>query len=323
MKTFSAILRLKTPRKIFRRRRLKECFWFGLILLGFSFLMTFYRIYLYNLSLGYETCWKSTLMEKHNIEKSYHVDQLKSKDLFPRVVGYFPKQPIQGNQNYSKKLRVQCKFTVLDPNVQTYPSKRSLSPVGNRKAQMAIINDDDYYTYSVYDPDLNDSCQLKFDWQKKSLPNCNIIHEFDLASSFLSKNSGDKTKLNNRISLIGEGYWRSVFLFKEDELTVCSKKSKNSIFKSIRFKHEFSPRNLDRMRRDALIMERLTSSRYIIDIYAYCGTSTFSEYGEGKDIAAAIWPKSGSVNLSSIDKLRIGTYVFNEFLSLLYFDTIR
>jgi hypothetical protein len=97
------------------------------------------------------------------------------------------------------------------------------------------------------------------------------------------------------------------------------------VFKTMRYRHEFTPRNFNRMRREALIMERLTSSPFVINMYAFCGTSSISEYGDGKDIAAAIWPpdRSGEsfrsitlerqqterpTALSQLEKLHIGEF---------------
>jgi hypothetical protein len=48
--------------------------------------------------------------------------------------------------------------------------------------------------------------------------------------------------------------------------------------------HDWDHRNLERHRRDALTMERLTSSPYIISIYGHCGntvsiSNAFSVFG--------------------------------------------
>lgn len=313
-------------RRFYYHHRIKELLFLVLIFLGFSFSMTFYRIYMYNNSslVNDNNCHQSTtwMVEEHlGSSNNYYINSPKSTYSYPRVVGYFPKSSATTYNNFSLHdvLRIEYRFVSIDPNAESYPSKRILRPIGNRKAQLAIIDDDDYYTYNSLNPDLNETCQLKFDWQKKSSPNCNTLHEFDVATPFRTTSNNDDEKLKNRFSIISEGYWRSVFLVNEDgsvhqvqktnNRTKQTSNNNNVIFKSIRFSHEFSPRNLDRMRRDALIMEQLTSSSFVIDIYAFCGTSTFSEYGEGKDIASAIWPgKQRQANLSSIEKLHIGTF---------------
>jgi serine/threonine protein kinase len=42
--------------------------------------------------------------------------------------------------------------------------------------------------------------------------------------------------------------------------------------------HELNARNLDRHRREALVMDRLTSSPYISNLYGYCGTTVLTEF---------------------------------------------
>ena len=68
-------------------------------------------------------------------------------------------------------------------------------------------------------------------------------------------------------------------------------------------------RNFDRMRRDGLVMGELTKSKYVLDIYAFCGTSGLFEYADGGDIEETIWPSDGTEShLSQLDKLHMGTY---------------
>jgi hypothetical protein len=71
--------------------------------------------------------------------------------------------------------------------------------------------------------------------------------------------------------------------------------------------HDYIERNYDRHRRDALSMERLTSSPMVLDIYSFCGNSGVFEFASGGDITDAIWPRDGTSNkLTPLDKLRIG-----------------
>lgn len=41
---------------------------------------------------------------------------------------------------------------------------------------------------------------------------------------------------------------------------------------------------MDRMRRDAIVSEQLTSSKYIADIYGYCGQAALVDYSEEEDM---------------------------------------
>jgi hypothetical protein len=82
-------------------------------------------------------------------------------------------------------------------------------------------------------------------------------------------------------------------------------------FKS--YEHNFTHRNYDRHRRDAVAMERLTKSPFVLDIYGFCGNSGLFEFGSGGDIAGAIWPNDNqSANLTKLQKLSMGKHVISD-----------
>ena len=75
-----------------------------------------------------------------------------------------------------------------------------------------------------------------------------------------------------RLGYLGSGYWKNVWAVNPrivDEVVV---------FKAMKRQHDLDRRNLDRHRRDALVMERLTSSPHVVDIHGHCGSSVLSEY---------------------------------------------
>ena len=51
-----------------------------------------------------------------------------------------------------------------------------------------------------------------------------------------------------------------------------------AVLKVMKLEHAYDFRNYDRHRRDALVMERLSSSPYIVEIYGYCANSVLTEY---------------------------------------------
>ena len=67
------------------------------------------------------------------------------------------------------------------------------------------------------------------------------------------------------------GTYRSVWEVKDS--------FNNSVaFKTLQMKRSFSEENLDGQRLDAIISEKLTSSKYISNIYGYCETTIISLY---------------------------------------------
>lgn len=114
-------------------------------------------------------------------------------------------------------------------------------------------------------------CKAQYEWQLKSYPACNSVHEQELG---LVK--------TGRVKLLGGGYWRDVWRVKDYD-------EKQHVLKTIRYEHDFEDRNYDRHRRDALAMERLTKSKNIVDIYSFCGNSGIFEYAPGGDLEDMIW----------------------------------
>jgi serine/threonine protein kinase len=62
-----------------------------------------------------------------------------------------------------------------------------------------------------------------------------------------------------------------------------------TVLKTMRYMHDYTPRNYDRHRRDAVAMERLSSSPFIMDIYAFCGNSGLFEYADGGSLSHSVF----------------------------------
>lgn len=177
------------------------------------------------------------------------------------------------------------------------PSKRKVQPMGDPVAQRQVRIDDTITLDQVETED----CKLRYEWQKSSFPTCNLVHEVDTTSPWISHG----LHRQKQYRVVGHGYWRDVWILNLEFW------KERGIFKTMRYKHEYTPRNFDRMRRDAVAMERLTESPFIIDIYSYCGTTSMTEFGDGGDVEAALWPfdEVSHVRITQIEKLRIGKTV--------------
>lgn len=185
-------------------------------------------------------------------------------------------------------------------------SRRHVMDMANANVRAKIAMRDDLDLDVVE----TDTCKLPYTWQKSSFPSCNSIHEFDITSPWSIHSNGWRKLFR----IIGNGFWRDVWLIQNDYAIA----SEKNILKTMRFGHEFSPRNFDRMRRDGVVMERLTKSPFVLNIYSFCGTTSITEYGDGGDIPDALWSEGRKSDLSQIEKLRIGTYDV-VFLSTVFF----
>jgi hypothetical protein len=216
-----------------------------------------------------------SMIEIFNCRKGQHVDQVGDR-VFPRVVTY--------SQHDVVALK-GWKFT-----------KRNVIDMGNAKARARIVVRDELDLDNVED----EHCKLQYHWQKTSFPTCNMVHEFNGNAPW--SHMGNRRHKLYRV--IGHGFWRDVWVVNYDH----GVRDEKGILKTMRYRHDYTPRNLDRMRRDAVAMERLTKSNFIVNVYSFCGTTSFSEFGDGGDILDALWFSKNGTVLSQIQKLRIGAY---------------
>ena len=154
-------------------------------------------------------------------------------------------------------------------------------------------------------------------WQSYNYPTCNDIYEIDLPrmirlaprksyhdtgrfyqdrGASYSNGTTMNAIINNKnikMGYVAQGYWRSVWAVHPPRrdmtattTTTLSYHSLNTttiepnivVLKTMRRSHDLSARNYDRHRRDAMVMERLTSSPYVMNIYGFCGNSVLTEY---------------------------------------------
>jgi hypothetical protein len=151
-------------------------------------------------------------------------------------------------------------------------------------------------------------CRAQFAWQKATYMTCNIHHELDMtifSSNILQRQLERDEHNNESLRLVANGYYRDVWVLTNDhydnDVTGMISSSSNAtnngsdknkiVLKTLRYEHEFDLRNWDRHRRDAIAMERLTSSRFVLDIYASCGNSGLTEYAPGGSIKNALFPR--------------------------------
>jgi serine/threonine protein kinase len=158
----------------------------------------------------------------------------------------------------------------LDPNTIRLYDSRGMPDVSARdlRKQQELLDSRDYRKGRATPIEKGD-CVAQHEWQKSFYPTCNYVMEQDLTN--LWQNS---TAQDTYARYLANGYWRDVWTVKEasDETT---------ILKTMRYEHDYTPRNYDRHIRDAVAMERLTSSLYILDIYAFCGNSGLFEFASG------------------------------------------
>lgn len=138
------------------------------------------------------------------------------------------------------------------------------------------IHADKHYVETAYDTneniqDLDRKCQRQ-SWMELYNPSCNAVHELDLTYDFDPKRAGlgdDQIMFDS--FYISHGYWRDVWVVHQVQQDV------RSILKLSRWKHDYNMEIFKYNLNDALIMERLTKSPRIVDLFGHCGFAVWVE----------------------------------------------
>lgn len=188
--------------------------------------------------------------------------------LFPRKVF----MPMEDRFTRNRDSRVL--FFFPDKNNSSENTTRTVIPMVSRERLIAMADSDEY---SYADQWEVGDCEAQYAWQKETRPSCNSMHEIDMAVFPDSKRGS--------IKLVDNGYWRDVWWIPQthydDPLAL----------KTIRYEHNVEDRNFDRNRREALIMDRLIASPWILNIYGFCGNSGLQEFAGDGSIYSQVWPR--------------------------------
>jgi len=151
-----------------------------------------------------------------------------------------------------------------------YQPRKDLLPADDDEGKIVgtpAVQDD-------WQPHHEDHCLPKADWQVHSNPNCNSIHEINVATSAAGRrvhNKNSSTAAEESLSVLGEGWFRTTWRLDRpvsDEAVV---------LKTLRIQREFLSEYYELHRRDAVAMERLTASSFVVNVYGYCGQSAINE----------------------------------------------
>jgi Protein kinase domain len=119
-------------------------------------------------------------------------------------------------------------------------------------------------------------------WHHYNFPTCNDIYEVDLPSilrqsskvqNYIYQDSNSSSGTHIPLGYVAKGLWRAVWAVNPRSVM-----TEPIVLKTMRRDHELTSRNYDRHRRDAIVMEQLTSSPYVVNIYGFCGNSVLTEY---------------------------------------------
>lgn len=217
----------------------------------------------------------------------------------PRTLGHY--YALADSESFVGTERLDPNLKILYDNHKSGIYRGKYMTKGETKRQQSLL-DSKSYDHGVADTleDQGEHCVAQYDWQEKSFPTCNHLMEIDMTNlNFLPMFHEDhynnkhelplaSSSLHSYSKLLANGYWRDVWSV-ENLLRHKGEQEETFILKTIRYEHDYRARNYDRHRRDAVAMEQLTSSEFIMDIYAACGNSGLFQYADGGSLADSIW----------------------------------
>lgn len=149
------------------------------------------------------------------------------------------------------------KLSTQHPAASDFTS-RTVEPLGQPCCE-------EYRYFASQEPwEEGDDCQPSAEWQTKSFPTCNLMHESPF-HEFAYK-------------YLGKGIFRRAYMVNATADT-------RLVYKMLRMDKSFESRALEMPmlfqdhRVDALALERLTSSPNVINIFTHCGNSMITESG--------------------------------------------
>lgn len=162
---------------------------------------------------------------------------------------------------------------------------------------------EEYIYYKRYNTDDEEVCQSVI-FEDLYFPNCNTFHEFDIGRDWDEDSIGESVT-DYESKYISYGYYRDVWILDHKEPLKLPRsiakglgevdKGKGTMdamaLKMLRlFEHNLKPKAFKTVQKDAIVMEQLTPSERIIDIYGHCSTSMGVELVEN-EIEEHIVPK--------------------------------
>jgi len=217
----------------------------------------------------------------------------------PRTVGHY--YTLTDSMSFVGTERLDPNRTPLYDNTHARIVREEFMTKAESKHQTHLLDSKDY-AYGMADTmeDMGEHCKAQYDWQEKSFPTCNHLMEVDMTNlnlipMFHDNHYNNKhdlplasSSLHSYSKIIAHGYWRDVWRI-QNLLRNHGNHEETVVLKTMRYEHEYVPRNYDRHRRDAVAMERLTSSNFVMGIYAACGNSALFEYADGGSLDDSIW----------------------------------
>lgn len=215
--------------------------------------------------------------KKSSHEKVIGIPRVAMPPLFHKKEQQFEDQDLA---LYSKVTTNKHRIVALDPSMPlSHHRTLKLFPadVTDNTQLYPILDSSDerLRLMEIREPYTTEECVPMQDWQTTSHPSCNEMHQLPLADLGVDDDMD--------FLLVGtKGYWRHAWRvnFQDNADTV--------VLKTLKFEHNFEDAHFEHDRVDAVAMERLSSSKHVINIFGFCGHSVMTEYADGTSIGKLV-----------------------------------
>lgn len=200
------------------------------------------------------------------------------RKVFPRAISIVP-----SDEDYNKPVPYTKEFE--QDSIPSNPPKITPSWFEPNAAYFV-----DGYNWQI--------CEPMYDWQLQSFPNCNKFHELDLST----------------MRFINSGGSRSAFELSEQ----IDGNFNKFVYKSIKFYKDVTMDKAEEQRKDGLLLERMSSSPFIPDVWGYCSVAVMMDFmpeGSMHDYIKGARLAGGST-LSPVDRLRIVIHIAGSVAAL-------
>jgi len=117
------------------------------------------------------------------------------------------------------------------------------------------------------------TCKPLAAWQTQSFPTCNTLHEIQL-HSILPEVFSSALNLEEELVALGQGWFRTTWRWDRNV------ERESLVLKTLRLERAYKREYYELHRRDAVAMERLTASPFVVNVYGSCGNSAINELAD-------------------------------------------
>ena len=153
-----------------------------------------------------------------------------------------------------------------------YDSRQKQSPKLEFYTEEGVEGKGNHSVFNLKDSSSKE-CIAKDEWQMRSFPTCNSVHEVG-GDILFGANNLEYARRGGTLDIwFGLSDWGDAGYSHEEKFTF---KTQRLLFDRPNFL--FSRNQFESQRKGAVALERLTASPYVVNIYGFCGMSTVNEF---------------------------------------------